>query len=509
MSNFRKIIKTIGSFGLGFVVNILITLFLVPYITERINAEAYGWVKVAKDTVVYCTMLTLAIRDYSTRYIGISYHRGRYDEADTYYSSVFFGETALGLVIFAAAMTVVSGIENYFQISPELVADVKLLFLFTMLKFLQMTSLAVFECGPVISNRMYVNGRFKLLSYLIEAAALVFFYHFFKPHVYWVGVALLLSSLVLTIPNIAICRRYASRLKISLSKFSLKAMTGMVGRGIWSSLNTINNILNSGLDLIVSNWLLTPLRMGQLALVQSISVIYTSINAFISPAFQPMILESYSLDDHRGMMKWFYLSMKACSYFCSLFFAAFVVLGPAFYRQWVPGQDTELLYRLTVIMIIPAITGGIITPMYYAYILTVSNKIPFFFSFFCGVLNVGSMIVLLNRTDLELYAVTGTTALFLVLNHLVANGLYVCHVLKEPRHIFYLNVARCIAATAVMTAVFYSFNIVINASSWIGFILSGVFFAVIGLSIYTAVALDGSERDNIMSIVRKRMGKAA
>ncbi|MBR0309150.1 MAG: hypothetical protein IJH92_09720 [Mogibacterium sp.] len=508
MSNFRKIIKTIGSSGLGFVVNILITLMLVPYITDLINAEAYGWVKVAKDTIVYCTMLTLAIRDFSTRYIGISYHQEDYDEADTYYSSVFFGETTLGLFIFCIAMIIVSGMENYFQISPELVADVKLLFLFTMLKFLQMTAFAVFECGPVITNRMYIVGRFKLLSYIIEAAALVFFYHFFSPHVYWVGLALLLSSLVITVPNIVICGRYADKLKISLSKFSIKAMGRMVGRGIWSSLNTINNILNSGLDLLVANWILTPLRMGQLALVQSISGIYTSVNSFISPAFQPMILESYSRDDHHETMRWFYLSMKACSYFCSLFFAAFVVLGPAFYRLWVPHQDTELLYRLTVIMIIPAITGGIITPMYYSYILTVSNRIPFFFSFFCGLLNVGSMVLLLSKTDLELYAVVGTTALFLVLNHLVANGLYICYVLDEPRHIFYLNVLRCLAATGIMTGVFYSFNLLINASGWISLIVTGTFFAAIGICIYTAFALNSSERDRILSLLKKKGGIA-
>ena len=118
------------------------------------------------------------------------------------------------------------------------------------------------------------------------------------------------------------------------------------------------------------------------------------------------------------------------------------------------------------------------------------------------------MVLLLSKTDLELYAVVGTTALFLVLNHLVANGLYICYVLDEPRHIFYLNVLRCLAATGIMTGVFYSFNLLINASGWISLIVTGTFFAAIGICIYTAFALNSSERDRILSLLKKKGGIA-
>ena len=95
----------------------------------------------------------------------------------------------------------VARLDHVFQVSPDLVKDVQLLLVFTMLKFLQTTVMAVFECGPIISNRMYIAGRFKFLSYVAEGALLLLFYHFFSPHVYWVGLAILLSSVVITVPN--------------------------------------------------------------------------------------------------------------------------------------------------------------------------------------------------------------------------------------------------------------------------------------------------------------------
>ena len=504
MGNFGKIARTIGSSGLGFVINFMITLILVPYITDLINAEAYGWVKVSKDAVMYCTMLMLAIQDFSTRFIGYSYHRGDFDDANRYYSSVFFGDTALGSLLFIGAMVVVSNLDRIFQVSPELVTDVQLLLVFTMLKFLQSTVLAVFECGPVITNRMYISARFKLVSYLLEAVLLVIFYHFFEPHVYWVGLAILISSLSITVPNFIICRRYTPELRIKPENFSMDAMRRLVGNGIWSSLNTVSNLLNNGLDLLVTNWILAPFRMGQLAVVQSISVIYTSIYSMVSPAFQPMILKCYSHDEHDEMMRWFYLSMKTCSFLCSLLFAGFFALGNAFYHLWIPNQDVDFLYRLTVIAMIPSISGGIIAPMYYAYTIKVKKMIPFFFSAACGLLNVASMLILLKTTDLELYAVTGTTAVYLAGNHLISNALYVCHVLGEPRRVFYGKVARCLMASALMVIVLKLIAWLTAPSGWIALTVCGLLCCAAGAVVYGLTGFDSSERARIAGVLRSR-----
>jgi O-antigen/teichoic acid export membrane protein len=277
-----------------------------------------------------------------------------------------------------------------------------------------------------------------------------------------------------------------------------------VGNGIWSSLNTVSNLLNNGFDILVTNWMLAPLRMGQLAVVQSISIIYITIYTMVSPAFQPMILKCYSHDEHDEMMRWFYLAMKTSSMLCSLFFAGFFALGSVFYRLWIPNQDTELLYRLTVIAVIPAISGGIIAPMYYSYTLKVKKMIPFFFSAACGLLNVATMLVLLKTTDLELYAVCGTTAVYLVGNHLISNALYVCHILAEPKRLFYGKVLRCLMATAVMTAALKLLAAIISPDGWISLIACGVMCCAIGAPVYFMTGFDSSERAGIIEIIRKR-----
>ena len=506
MGQYNRIFRTIGITGLAFAVNFLITLVLVPYITDIIGTEAYGWVKVAKDTILYCTMLMLAIQEFSTRFIGVSYHNGDYKKANEYFSSVFWGDVGLGSLIFVIAMIIVSQIDAIFQISPELTEDVQLLFLFTFLKFLQMTVLAVFECGPVIADRMNVAGRFKLLSYLSEAAALIILFRLFRPGVYLVGFALLISSIVTTIPNIVICRKYTPELKISARAFSIDAVKKLVGNGIWASLNSLSNFLNNGCDLLITDLMLSPLRMGQIAIVQSITVIVTSLAQIVSPAFQPVILKCYSHGDHRTMMKWFYLSMKTCGCLCGLLFAGFVTLGDDFYGLWIPNQDIRLLYNLTVIALIPGVTGGIIRPMFYAYTLTVKKKIPFFYALAGAIINVASMIVLLRFTNLGLYAVVITTTVCMTVDHLVLNGIYVCFVLGEPVWVFYRNVFRCLAADAAMAAVLIAMTMVLAPSSWLSFVGLVLLYSAVGTAVYSVVVFNSDERVKIITTIKTKIG---
>ena len=206
-------------------------------------------------------------------------------------------------------------------------------------------------------------------------------------------------------------------------------------------------------------------------------------------------------------MKWFYLSMKVCGCLCSLFFAGFLTVGHVFYELWIPNQDVDFLYWLTVIAVIPSISGGIIRPMFYAYTLTVKRKIPFFYALAGALLNVASMIVLLRYTDLGLFAVVGTTAFYMVLDHLVANALYVCHVLGEKVSLFYSNVARCLLAAAAMTGVLLFVSMLGKPSGWIMLALASVLYSVIGIAVYSIVVFNKDERGRIASMIKARTGR--
>lgn len=55
---------------------------------------------------------------------------------------------------------------------------------------------------------------------------------------------------------------------INVKYFSFSAVKDLFVSGIWNSINSIGNLLNSGLDLWISNLMLSPTSMGELSIVK-------------------------------------------------------------------------------------------------------------------------------------------------------------------------------------------------------------------------------------------------
>ena len=49
----------------------------------------------------------------------------------------------------------------------------------------------------------------------------------------------------------------------------------LLTNGLWNSINQLGNTLNSGLDLLFSNAMLTDIQTGQIAVSKSIGTIFS------------------------------------------------------------------------------------------------------------------------------------------------------------------------------------------------------------------------------------------
>ena len=52
---------------------------------------------------------------------------------------------------------------------------------------------------------------------------------------------------------------------------SFSKIKNLLKNGIWNSLNQLGNELNSGLDLLISNLMLSAVAMGQISVVKNIA----------------------------------------------------------------------------------------------------------------------------------------------------------------------------------------------------------------------------------------------
>lgn len=506
-NKYLRLMQTVLASGGALVINTFITLLLVPVISRTLGNDAYGFVTLGKSIAQYATMITAALNSFAARYIVVSYHREDYSEANTYFSSTVYGDLILGTGLFAVALVGICFLEKLLVIPAALVTDVKLLFLFVFLNFWLVTVTTAFSASAHIKNRLHIVGVFKALAYVCEAAILIICFRFFPPHVFYVGLGLAAASLILAVTNVGICRRYTPELKVEKRWFSWDAIRKLVVDGVWTSLNSLGDTLNSGLDLLVCNLMLTPTAMGQLAISKTFYSMFSSVFLLVGQAFEPMYLKSYAEDDTRTLMKDFRVAMKLSGMLSNIVFAGFVALGMAFYKLWIPGEDIAVIYTLTVINNMVTIPGGPMQPLYYIYTLTLKKKVPTFITIGGGLLNVAGMYLLIRYTGLGVYAVVWTTVVIMMLINFITNPLYMAYVLDQPWWTFYPAILRNLVSCGVLVVVFKLLNRLYTPASWLTLILSACVLAVVGGVLHLLIVCSREDWKLLREKVRRKQLK--
>lgn len=503
MGRIKRFSLTLLSSGMATMLSFLISFLLTPFITNKLGSEAYGFVTLAKNFAYYATIVTLALNSYAARYIAVEYYQGNFREANKYVSSVFIGDVILAGTIFVIAILIDISLDRMLNISPVLIKSVKLLFLLVFINFVLTTVGTSFSASAYIKNRLDLVGIFRTVSYIVEIVTYILLFKYTDAQVWYVGVALLLAGIIVFFGNVYIFKKYTPELSLNKNNISFYAIRQLVVSGIWNSVNSIGNILNSGLDLLVANLMLSSLAMGQLAITKTISAIFESFNQMIAQPFQPLFLQSYSKGDMTSLLNEFKIAMKVSGLFSCLVFAGFYVLGRDFYRLWLPEQDTELIYTLTVLTFIYMAFEGPIYSLYYIYTLTVSNKIPCIITIIGGFLNVCGMYFLIKYTSLGVYAIVLTTVIVMTVISLITNPIYMTRCLKIKWYTFYPTFVRIISACVMMTFILKILSNRMDCSDWVGFGILTVLYATVGFIVYVIIVFSKKEKQQLASYMQK------
>ena len=503
--NLMHTIRTMLATCLAYAVSYGITLVLTPYITNTVGTEAYGFVTMAKQFAQYAAIATTALNTYAARYIGIAYHQKDTRQANVYYASVFWGDMLLASGIFLVMLVFILFIEFFLTVPAALVADVKVLFLLTFLAFWVTTVCSVFGCAGYVRDRMDLKGIFKALSYVTDAAVLIAAYVLFPAKILYVGLGTLAAALVVAGTDLWLSRKYLPMLTVNRKHYAFRTVRKLMTEGFWMAFNQVGDLLNNGLDLIVCNQMLSSLAMGQLAIAKTMNTIVQSLYTVVDQAFIPRFLKAYADGEKENLLEELKLSMKVSGLLANLTFAAFFALGLPFYRLWIPHEDTELVYRLTVVTILTCIPNGAIHPLYYIYSLTLKQKLPCWITVVGGLFNVAGMYVLIRFAGMGVYAVAWTTVAVMSFINFVSNPLYMAHVLKLPARTFYPDILRNALACGALMLVFRGLTAVYTPAGWIPLILTGCVLAAVGTPVHLLIVCSRRQLSGLLKAVRKKL----
>ena len=503
-SNIKSIVLSVFASILAMAINYLISFLLTPYITKTLGTEAYGFVTLAKTMANYMIILTTFFNAYSSRFIVVAYHEGRLDKANSYFSTISIVNYLLFFVVCILGSAVIFNLEKLISIPAYLVNDVKLLFILDIVNYMLLTIANVSTVAAYIKNRLYITNTIKLIQYVGEAIVLVLLYSLLSPKVYYVGIALLFSTIIVWILNSIFKHRHVPELAVELKRFSPRAVRDLVGRGMWSAFNQLGNVLNSGLDLLVSNLMLSTVAMGELSIVKTLAAIFSTIPGLICQPFQPALLKYYAEKNTDGVKRTLGIEIKIMGFIAGVLTLGFSVLGRSYYSLWTPNENADLLYKITLITIVGFVFEAISHPLYYAYTLALKNVVVCIVTVTSGFLNVLGMYLLISFTSLELYAVVGTTTVLALITGLIFAPIYSSVCLKAKWNLFYPILFRTLLACSILFFSGWCIFKQINVTGWIPLLSYAFLIIIFSIPVYSILALTRDEWSVLISKVKKQ-----
>lgn len=485
------------------VVNYFMNFLITPYVTNNIGVEAYGFVALATTFTNYVDIISIGLNAFAGRFISVAYHKNDKKRANMFYSSVIVADVVLALLVLIPCTFIILRLERFLQIPSLITTDVKILFAAVLFKYLLTVMRTAFNTATFISNRLDIYEKYQSFSYVLQAGLLLGLCILLPPHVWYVGLAGIAAALYLLIINLRLTKKLTPDLRFHSELCSMKAVRELVSAGLWNSLNNLGNVLNSGLDLLITNIMIDAVVLGEVSIAKNVGTICYTLITKVSSSFRPKQLKLYAENRVEEQVTLYKQTMKITGALCSLIICVFYVCGKDFLILWIPQQNIQFIFTITMIVLMSDIAIGVVNPLYYVFTLTKKLKTPCVITIIMGILNVASMYLLIQYTTLGAYAVVFTT---LVLNflHFVDTPLYSAYCLKVKLTTFYPTIARHLGVLCVGAVISHIMNTIFpEAKSWIMLIFKAGISAVILSAVFLALMFS---RKEIKHFMRKIMG---
>lgn len=480
------------------VAQMIISLFLTPVVLNKMGAEAYGFVGLVNNFVSYVSVITTALNSLAGRFITIAHHGGDKEGAESYYSSVFFANCVMAIAVLAGSVVLAANIRTLVEVSPDLVGDLQILIVLAFLNCALGLVVVVFGVAAFIKNQLYLNSIAQFVSSVIRAVLLCVLFLTVAPHMWYYSAAAVIASLVFFVLQVWTSRHVAPEYRVKVRRFSLSRVVEIIKSGIWASVESINKLLLTGLDLWISNLFVGAYQMGVFSVAKTIPNALLSVSNSLASLFYPKCAEFYAKRRNKELVAQFGFAMRFTAAVMIVPLAGLIVYGVYFYKLWLPDRDgTELalIQMLSVLTVITLVASALVEPLYYANTLANQIKGSVLITFGFSVLVVVVELSLLLFTDFDgLCVIASVSSIVMAVRHCLVQPVYAAHVLGLDRTAFFPPLAKEMCGLVLVIATFSLLSMVLPFTSWIGFACSCLLSAIIGYAELMFVLLDGEER---------------
>lgn len=491
---------------LAFAVNMLLGFILVPVIDSMIP-NAYGFTDIANKFVQAAQIVVSALNTMASRFITIHIHRNDREEANRYFSSVFFANVLMAVVFMAPAMFVVVYLGHIFQVPPEAsLPDIQMLFFFIFVNFLISITTSVFGVAPYSKDRLELSSVATILGEVVRLAVLFVSYFFFRPYLWYVGCASVASTLVQAAANLFFTRRLLPDMEVKKKHFRWGKVRELVSLGAWNSVTRLGQLLLDGLSTSIANIMISAAAMTTISISTQVPTVISNLMGTIAGVFNPQMTIAYAKEDKKQLLEIIASADRIMIFIISIPIAFMTVFGKTFFQLWIGRtQDPGELYILALLNVGTLFVSASIQVLYHVFLITKRVKLNSVVILLSGILTTATVFVLLETTDLGVYAIAGVSTFYGILRNLVFTPIYAARCLKVKWYTFYGDILLGLASIGAICLTALPFQMLIEIDGWIKLFAVGIAAGVAALAVNFLIVLRKNERKMVLDMVRKKL----
>jgi len=497
--NFKKqlpfnLLSNVMFFGF----NIVIGIWMVPFLIKHLGVEGYGFIPLAWSITGYVGLITIALNSAVSRYLVIALQNNDADGANKIFNTAFWSLALISIILVPLSALFSWLIPNIFNVPKYLTVQVQILFFAILLAFIVSFFSSIFSVSTFVNNRLDLRNLVDISNSLVRTLLIVFFFIFLSPSLVFVGIATLFGGLISLLLGYFFFKKLTPLLKISRRYYDQMRLKEITSMGGWLIVSQIGSLLFLQIDLIVANIFLGAHDAGKYGAILQWSVLLRSMAGIIAGVLTPIILINYAKGEHQKIINMSQRSVKfmglgmavPVGLLCGFAHSLLIVwLGKGFV------QYTLLLRLLTFHLVI----NLAVLPLYAVTNAHNRLRIPGIVTIVMGFINLLLAIILAKWVGLGVYGIAIAGAIMLTAKNAIFVPIYSAHVLKIPYDIFIKPMAVGVFLAGISAAIAWTFSHYIVIDGWFKLFMTGGLALI--LVTMVGVVLLGKDRDYLWSLV--------
>lgn len=346
------ILKNVSASWLSLFINILVGIFLSPFILHRLGNLAYGAWVLAFSVTGYYGLFDLGIRSSIIRYVSTHSATGNMDAMNRLVNTSLAAYSAIGALTMAVTLVVSYRVGSLFRIPADFVVTAKWLFLMVGAAVALGFPVGMFSGVLEGLNRFYVANLTNVVSTLLRAVLIVLALNH--------GSGLLPVALItVSLPLIAAGVRVAIVLRLLPLRFGWTYVERGAMREIarYSGVSLIIMIaykLRFKTDEIVISTFLSVSAVTFFSNADRLVDYTGEVVSSLAQIFLPMSGQSDAKGDQNQLRQIFIVGNRACALVVFPISATLIILGKSIITAWVGARYVTACYPVMLTLLLPS-----------------------------------------------------------------------------------------------------------------------------------------------------------